>query len=481
VHGLFRMPDLRATGSGVDRIDVEPQQALESTYYDTDDLRLARWGATLQRHDGDQEGGWVLTLPGHDVVRADLSDEVPAELRALTLAFARSVPLRPVATLRTERTAHVLFDGADRPFGQVLDDTVSLLDGDHIAARFREVEVRPLTDAVGLEPVVAVLRAAGAIADTTTATDWVLGPAAHEPADVPEPDDVSRSDPAGAAVTAHLRRHARALLLQDVRVRRDLPDSVHQMRVAARRLRSGLKVFEPLLDYEWAEALRAELGWVAGELGVSRDTEVLQARLDEHADEVGEPFAGSIRSVVDPALSDQWHDARDHALTAMASPRYLAFLDQLVDAAASPRLNDAAADPAQDVLPPLVEKAWKKLSKEVRLLELDGASEPWHEARIRAKKARYAAEAVAPVLGEDVKRFAKALSGVTELLGEHQDAWVAQQTLKALAERPEVDGVRGFSLGLLHQFEFEQEMFARTDFVDLWPDIKRAHKKAQLS
>jgi CHAD domain-containing protein len=253
------------------------------------------------------------------------------------------------------------------------------------------------------------------------------------------------------------------------------------MRVAARRLRSGLKVFEPLLDYDWAESLRAELGWVAGELGVSRDTEVLQARLDEHADEVGEPFASSIRSVVDPALSDQWHDARDHALKAMASPRYLAFLEHLVDAAAQPRLNVAAADPAEDVLPPLVEKAFRKLSKEVKLLDLDGASEPWHEARIRAKKARYAAEAVAPVLGEDVKRFAKALSGVTELLGEHQDAWVAQHTLRSLAERPEVDGVRGFSLGLLHQFEFEQEMFARTDFVDLWPDIKRAHKKARLT
>ena len=60
------------------------------------------------------------------------------------------------------------------------------------------------------------------------------------------------------------------------------------MRVAARRLRSGIRSSEPMLDIEWAETLRTELGWIAGELGVSRDTEVLQARIDLHADEVGE-------------------------------------------------------------------------------------------------------------------------------------------------------------------------------------------------
>jgi CHAD domain-containing protein len=84
-------------------------------------------------------------------------------------------------------------------------------------------------------------------------------------------------------------------------------------------------------------------------------------------------------------------------------------------------------------------------------------------------------------MGEDVKKFAKALSGVTEVLGEHQDAWVAQQTLKELASAPEIDGLSGFSLGLLHEFEFEQELFARNDFVELWPSVKRAHKKARLA
>jgi CHAD domain-containing protein len=490
VHGLFRLPDLTAATTVVTRTKRQATRTLTAVYHDTDDLRLARWGATLLRREGGADAGWHLSLPvdGMDgqpeQVRLPLSagaaGEVPGELADLVLAFSRRAPLKAVATLRLERTPYSLTGADGKVFGQVIDDTVSVLDGEHVAARFREIEIEPRVEGAPLAPVVDALVAGGAVPGTTARTFAVLGPVIQEPPDVPEPQIVGPEDPAGAAVTAHIRRHARAFLLQDVRVRRDLPDSVHQMRVAARRLRSGLKVFEPMLDVEWAEALRTELGWIAGELGVSRDTEVLQARIDLHADEVGEDFAGLIRAVVDPALSGQWHDARDHALNAMLSKRYRLFLDDLVDAARAPRLNPTAQAPAGEVLPPLVDKAWNKLAKEVKHLRLDGPSDDWHEARIRAKKARYAAEAVAPVMGEHVKRFAKALSGVTEVLGEHQDAWVAQQTLKTLAAGSGIDGLSGFSLGLLHEFEFEQELFARNDFVEIWPGVRKAHKKARL-
>jgi CHAD domain-containing protein len=490
VHGLFRLPDLPSAGAGVARAKKHATRTLTAVYHDTDDLRLARWGVTLRRREGGEDEGWHLKLPveGHEGAREEVRlplaagepGDVPRELADLVIAFTRNAPLRQVAALRSERTPYELFNADGQPFAELVDDTVSVLDGEHVAARFRELEVEALTPGAALAPIVAVLEAAGAVPGSTPKAMTALGPVTQEPADVPEPQIVGPEDPAGAAVTAHIRRHTRAFLLQDVRVRRDLPDSVHQMRVAARRLRSGLKAFEPMLDVEWSDALRADLGWIAGELGVSRDTEVLQARIDMHADEVGEEFSGLIRAVVDPALSAQWRDARDHALAAMVSQRYRDFLDRLVDAARNPRLNEVADAPAQDVLPGLVDKAWKKLKKEVDLLRLDGPSDDWHEARIRAKKARYAAEAVAPVMGEHVKRFAKALSEVTEVLGEHQDAWVAQQTLKTLAAGDGIDGLSGFSLGLLHEFEFEQELFCRNDFVKIWPGVRKAHKKARL-
>ena len=208
------------------------------------------------------------------------------------------------------------------------------------------------------------------------------------------PQIVGPEDPAGAAVTAHIRRHTQAFLTQDVRVRRDLPDSVHQMRVAARRLRSGLKVFEPMLDIEWAETLRTELGWIAGELGVSRDTEVLQARIDLHADEVGEDFAPLIRAVVDPALSERWHDARDHALKAMVSQRYRELPRQPRGCGeqTAPELLRGRTGPGRSA--GAGRKAWKKLRKEVKLLELDGkptlarGPHPGEEGPVRRRSSR---------------------------------------------------------------------------------------------
>ena len=241
-----------------------------------------------------------------------------------------------------------------------------------------------------------------------------LGPVTQEPPDVPAPQIVGPQDPAGAAVTAHPPPHP-GLLDWDVRVRRDLPDSVHQMRVAARRLRSGLR-FSNRCSTSNGLKLCAPVGLDRRELGVSRDTEVLRPVSTITLTTGGRDFAPLIRAVVDPALSERWHDARP-ALKAMVSQRYREFLDNLVDAARRPRLNSAADAPAQDVLPALVEKAWKKLRKEVKLLELDGEAHPGTRLASGAKKARYAAEAVAPVMGEGTSEVRQGAVGVTEVLG----------------------------------------------------------------
>ena len=164
----------------------------------------------------------------------------------------------------------------------------------------------------------------------------------------------------------------------------------------------------------------------------------------------------------------------------MVSQRYRDFLDRLVDAARNPGSERGGGRPAQDVLPGLVDKAWKKLKKEVDLLRLDGPPTTGtrrgsgRRRRVTRRRGGRAGD------GEHVKRFAKALSEVTEVLGEHQDAWVAQQTLKTLAAGDGIDGLSGFSLGLLHEFEFEQELFCRNDFVKIWQRVSARPQKARL-
>ncbi len=499
VHALFRMPDLvgqvpglagTTVDTGIARIDRRPAVLVHAVYHDTQDLRLIRWGVTLRRRAGGTDEGWHLTLPVEgsqagvdDEMRLplDASDPgaVPPAMADVVTALARRNPLVPVASLHTQRTTQILYDAEDRPVAELVDDVVSIMDGEVVAGRFRELQVRSLgVQPRALDPVIDLLKAHGAIPTTATKLGSALGPAAKADPDVLEASPVSPDDPAGDAVHAHLLTHVRRFLLQDMRVRRDLPDSVHQMRVAARRLRSGLRVFSPLVDADWSRHLRDELGWAASELGLSRDSEVLLARLDAHADELGDADAETIHAHVDPLMQAKVDAGRAEALEAMRSERHLALLDALVDAAANPQLTAAAAAPAREALPPLFDKAWRKLAREVKALTLDGPSDEWHETRITAKRARYAAEALVPVFGASAKGLATSLSNVTEQLGEHQDASIAQETCRELAGH--FDGPTGFSLGLLHAYEVECELIARIRMKEQWPAVRGQRKQTFL-
>ncbi|MGB7981008.1 MAG: CYTH and CHAD domain-containing protein [Candidatus Nanopelagicales bacterium] len=499
VHALFRMPELVGTvpglagttvATGITRVERGSAQTVAQDYYDTADLRLIRGGAMLTRRAGGSEAGWHLSLPPvgdpgaadevHRPLSAGRPGRVPAELTDAVTALARRAPVVRVAQLTIERSVHVLFDDADEPVAELVDEVVSIMDGKVVAGRFREITLSSVADHDQgvLAPVLDLLAAHGAVPGGMSRTRSVLGPAAEGSPEVPEPDRVGPDDPAGEAVHAHLVTHVRRFLLQDARVRQDLPDSVHQMRVAARRLRSGLRVFGPLVETDWSRHLRDELGWAASELGLSRDSEVLLARLDAHADELCATDAALIHEHIDPMMTAKVAAGRAEALAALRSERHLALLDALVDAANNPRLTPAAQAPAREALPPLFDKAWRKLAKEVKALTLHGPADEWHETRITAKRARYAAEALAPVFGASAKGLASALGEVTEQLGEHQDAYIAQEACRELAEH--FEGPTGFALGLLSAYQVECELIARVKMTEKWPGVRRQRAQTSL-
>jgi len=494
VPPLFTLPPITGEDTGVARVVARPPFVLTAAYYDTDDLRLARWGVTFRRREGGSDAGWHLKLPvagGHPGDRDEVTlpldagepGNPPSELVELVSALVRGAPLREVATLRTERTPFLLRDHDDRLIAELVDDVVSVLDGERVAGRFREIEVEARDgDTDDLDRVLTVLLAAGAEPGTTSKAAHALGPRATAPPDVPAPVTIpGPRDPASAAVHVHLLSQARRLLLNDVRMRRDLPDAVHQMRVAARRLRSSMRTFRPLVDREWADHLRDELGWLAGELGAIRDTEVLLKRLDAHCDLIDDQAGReAARGVVDRALGAQLVTARASALEALRSERYRTLLDVLVVAVREPAFTDEASRPARAVLPALSWDAWKRLKREGEWLTHDTEAEQWHRTRIIAKRARYAAEALEPVFGADAQTLAQSLEAVTELLGEHQDASVAQDAIRLMASDPTLTGVEGWGLGLLHGVEIDSEQRSRIEFIPVWAAAVKAHRRSRL-
>jgi CHAD domain-containing protein len=466
-------------------VRVGEEITLRAAYHDTEDLRLVRWGATLRRRTGGTDEGWHLKLPvegaGHGVrdelgLPLDAGDvgELPEEISRLVRAFAREAPIVHLADVRTRRTPYVLLDGTGEQLAELVDDRVDVLEGEDVVRSFHEIEVEargPEADEL-LDAVVEQLVAAGGTPGTEGKAAAAFGVRAAGAPDVVVPDWPGPKDPAGDAVRCVLAANVRKFLLEDVRVRRDLPDAVHQMRVAARTLRSALRTFRSLVDREWADLLRDELHWAADALGAARDAEVHLSRLEEHARSLPPQDGAHAVPALDAWLRERLAEAKAAAAAELDSDRHLRLLVDLVEAVREPRLTSKARDDAGDVFPPLVKKAARKLEKAVDQLTLGSPAEDWHQARIRAKRARYAAEAVAPVLGKAAEKWGEAFEEVTDLLGDQHDSVVAQEMIRELASHADIDGPTGYALGLLDAVEVEHERADREAFEAVWAKVR---------
>ncbi len=489
----FKLPDLTECVPDGGRLIVRPQQKLRATYYDTADLRLARAGASLRFRRGDDEP-WTVKLPTDTPgVRNEISMVGPAStpperLLDLVTVYTRGAGVSPVATLNTVRQAYQLCDRDDRVAVEVVDDLVTVPDGRRTALKFREIEVeRKAGKAKLLDRVEVALRDAGATAGEFTPKHVrALGPAALQPPEWPDaPARLPRKPTVADVVTVAIQRDIARIVAHDplVRLRAAVgPDdtAVHQMRVGCRRLRSDLRTFGPVLDREWSNNLRAELAWVAEALGAARDAEVLRTRLRQTAElDPLAPLDPASVARMDADLAVRQEDALAALDKVMCEERYHRLLDLLLDAWLHPKVAKQAVDSAESVLPGLVSRPYRVLAYGGDGVYGAGQLEPtlpdadWHAVRINGKRARYAVEAVAPVLGGEAVELAGALAAVQEHLGEHQDAAVAAETWLAIANADPDDHALATTAGRLYERERAAVRAARSAFPAAWKAASR--------
>jgi CHAD domain-containing protein len=320
-----------------------------------------------------------------------------------------------------------------------------------------------------------------------------MGAEATRPPDLPPADELPKKPTAGEVLVAALRRDVGRVFAHDPFVRLREPvaggdSAVHQMRVGTRRLRSHLRGFRSLVDPEWADGLRAELGWLADALGVVRDAEVLRARLRKTAG--ADPLAPMDQAAVariDAELAARQEEAQALLDEALDSPRYLALLETLVATARKPPLSDEAKQPAGDVLPRLVSRPWRKLAEGngdvpgAGALSVQAPDHDWHLVRIRGKRVRYLTEAIADAFGDGAVGLAAALATVQGVLGEHQDAAVAANTWLDIAKSDPDDHVLAVTGGRLYERERAAVRRARTAFPAAWHTATRKKVTQWLS
>lgn len=249
-------------------------------------------------------------------------------------------------------------------------------------------------------------------------------------------------------------------------VLRDEDDSVHQMRVTVRRLRSVLATYRPLLDTEQTEPFRAELKWLAALLGDVRDAEVLRKRLRQWSAEHGPGPSGV--DALRAALTERQAVGRARLLPELDGERYRALTAAI---AAADGLPWSGSVPGKKKLRKRVRRDWRRLAAAVDAAEnADAAVErrrQLHEVRKKAKRTRYTAESLREVFGKDAERLADAARSIQSALGDLNDTAVM---IRAIEDIPGRDDA-------LREFLEAEEVAAKAaeeKFASVWKKANRS-------
>ena len=423
-----------------------------SVYYDVPGGSLADGGITLRRRTENGSGVWQLKLPADDS-RLELEAEggpgqPPEELLALLHDHLRRGPLERVAELRTHRSGELVDRNGTR--AEVTADEVTVLDSGDAGNHFVEVEIE-LRDGSpdGLDEIAGELVSVGA--EPGKGLPKLFRALGRTSAYGPSPRSFEE-------LRGRLRDQLREIERHDpgTRLGRD-PESLHDMRVGVRRLRALLRAGRELVATDTGELddRLKELGRVLGEV---RDLDVLLARLDAEAAELGGEDVERAGSLL-ATLRTERSCSRSRLLAALRSDEYLALLDDTTRT-----IDELEPSGSAVTLDELADEAFARVRKAVRKLPDAPADEELHAVRKKGKRARYAAELAGRQ--KPVKR-AKKLQAV---LGEHQDAVVAAARLRQLAAGAAPERV--LVAGRLVEREEKRRLQARKAWPKAWQKLR---------
>lgn len=439
---------------------------MHDIYVDTPDLQLCRHQAGLRVRQVD--GRWVQTLKAGGTVsgglhsRHEWEGDVPGpqpDLVALDSAIGRKQPIRallrqdairdalqPVFTTRMERTVWQLRTPQGDEIECVLDQGVieSGVDGADGTVRSVpvseiELELKQGQAASLFDVALALLQDVPLQLGHMSKAERGYRLAASQPLRAVKAQPLAL-DAAMSVEQVFLVIAGNCLEQvsgnQDGVAAGEDVESVHQMRVGLRRLRSALSMFKTLLALP--DALKGELGWLGGALGEARDWDVLAGNTLAQLDGEAQADAAALAE----AAYAQARLKHVQAAQAVTSSRYTACmlgLQRWLQARAwrdncpvrQLRRLDAHVSPFARAT---LRKDQRRLMKRGKRL-LHATPQQRHQVRIAAKKTRYATEFFASLFaGRAVKPYVGRLSVLQDELGWLNDVQVADRLLQQLPD-----------------------------------------------
>jgi CHAD domain-containing protein len=482
------------------RVEEAPTESLDAVYFDTAGHDLARNKITLRRRTGGTDEGWHLKLPAGQDARtevrtplgaADDRATVPAELLDVVLAIVRDRPVSPVARITTARSIRLLFGADGVALAEFCDDHVTAWavskSGAAAEQEWREWELELAEGAAESSPDTELLnRLANRLLDAGAVTAGhgsklarVLASAQSDPESADDdpaavtPVPAAQADPVHAAVAQYIGE----MIEWDRAVRADAYDSVHQLRVTTRKIRSLLKESEEsfgLTDDAW---VLDELRQLAGILGVARDAEVLAERYQKALDRLpAELIRGRVRERLVDGAKRRYDTGWRRSLTAMRSDRYFRLLNALEAlVAAEPQPTASGEEPQPVTIDSAYRRVRKaaKVAKEATNAPAAEADEALHRIRKSAKRLRYTAAATG------AGKVSEAAKVIQTLLGDHQDSTVSRAHLSQQAEAAYGAGEDTFTYGLLYQLEDDVAARSREQLEAALTNLDRSVQNAK--
>ncbi len=208
------------------------------------------------------------------------------------------------------------------------------------------------------------------------------------------------------------------------------PEYLHDMRVAARRMRAALRIFRGALSADFVERADRELRRIFADMGRVRDLDVsialLRSRLSEARDS---GVAGWVER-----LERRRRRAWNRLLRGFCSPRFeqfLRFMEAALTAAPDRTAEASGADRrVGDTAPKILRRCFRKALESAFALDAESPESAFHEVRIRFKKLRYALELFADLHPRATRKLCKELAEIQDVLGEFQDEVVLRTLLR---------------------------------------------------